>query len=242
MINGSLDDWIKGRTRHSTGEPFGFMEKLNAAIDVASVVDYLRHDCKNHVVHCDLKSSNVLLHSNMIAKVEDFGLARLLIDRAGGQRRSQIFGFAPSGGVQSITCSNGLKESVGYKPPEYGQVVKPTTSGDAYCYGVMLLELFTWKSPTNQDFNGEMNLTKWAQSTFLTHTEQVLDTELLQPWIQPIVPNLFCPRCRLSGSSDDGGAIDVYGQMMEVKFWIKSFVEVRGNPIAVDKKDGDKNG
>ncbi|KAK3231278.1 hypothetical protein Dsin_003159 [Dipteronia sinensis] len=167
MSNGSLDDWIEGRRRHSTGEPFGFMERLNVAIDIASAVEYLHHDCKNPVVHCDLKPSNVLLHYNMTAKVGDFGLARLLIDRASG--------------VQSITCSNRLKGSIGYIPPEYGQGVKPTTSGDVYSYGVMLLELFTGKSPTSRDFNGEMNLIKWVQSAFPTHTEQVLDTELLQP-------------------------------------------------------------
>lgn len=44
---------------------------------------------------------------------------------------------------------------------------KATVAGDVYSFGITLLELFTGKSPTHEDFRGEQNLTKWVQSSYL---------------------------------------------------------------------------
>jgi serine/threonine protein kinase len=49
------------------------MQRLNIAIDVARVLDYLHNDCEMPIVHCDLKPSNVLLGGDMTAHVSDFG-------------------------------------------------------------------------------------------------------------------------------------------------------------------------
>ena len=43
MSNGSLEDWITGKKRHANGHGLGLMDRLNAAIDVASVLSYLHH-------------------------------------------------------------------------------------------------------------------------------------------------------------------------------------------------------
>jgi serine/threonine protein kinase len=56
---------------------------------------------------------------------------------------------------------------------------KPSTAGDVYSFGIMLLELFTGKNPTHESFIGGLNLTKWVQSAFPTNMVQVLDPELL---------------------------------------------------------------
>ncbi|KAJ6737526.1 hypothetical protein OIU85_019576 [Salix viminalis] len=80
---------------------------------------------------------------------------------------------------QSITSTGGLRGSIGYIPPEYGLGVQPSTSGDVYSYGVMLLELFTGKSPTNEAFSGGLSIIKWVQSDFPANIEQVVDPELL---------------------------------------------------------------
>ena len=62
---------------------------------------------------------------------------------------------------------------------EYGLGKKPSKAGDVYSYGVMLLELFTGKSPTHERFVGELNLIKLVQSAFPSSLLQILDPELL---------------------------------------------------------------
>ncbi|XP_077229623.1 uncharacterized protein LOC143862455 [Tasmannia lanceolata] len=165
MNNGSLDDWVQHRRRHESGYGLSVMERLNIAIDVASAMDYLHHDCEAPVVHCDLKPSNVLLNEEMTAKVGDFGLAKLLVEEGVDQ--------------QSKSTTHGLKGSIGYIPPEYGMGGKPSMRGDVYSYGVMLLELFTGKSPTDNFFVGDLSLYRWVYSAFSNNILDVLDPELL---------------------------------------------------------------
>nr|TKS02383.1 putative LRR receptor-like serine/threonine-protein kinas e [Populus alba] len=165
MHNGSLEEWIKGSRRRLDGGLLNISERLNVAIDVACAVDYLHHDCEIPVVHCDLKPSNVLVDEDMTAKVGDFGLAKLLAERGADK--------------QSISSTAGLRGSVGYIPPEYGLGLKATTSGDVYSYGVVLLELFTGKSPTHEIFSRDLSLIKWVKSAFPANIEEVVDPELL---------------------------------------------------------------
>lgn len=44
-----------------------------------------------------------------------------------------------------------------------------------YSYGILLLELFTGKSPTDQSFTGGLSLKNWVEKFFPTYLAQVLD-------------------------------------------------------------------
>ncbi|VVA11992.1 PREDICTED: probable LRR receptor [Prunus dulcis] len=181
LSNGSLEDWIQGKRKNANGDGLNIVERLNVAIDVACGLDYLHHDCEVPVAHCDLKPSNILLDRDMIAKIGDFGLAKLLIERT-------------SNNVLSST--DVLKGSIGYMPPEYGFGPKPSTAGDAYSFGVVLLELFTGKSPTHESFTGDENIIRWVHSAFPQNIAQVLDSELLHLMQHP--PNELERNCLTS--------------------------------------------
>lgn len=56
---------------------------------------------------------------------------------------------------------------------------KPATEGDVYSFGVMLMELFTGKSPTDESFMGGLSLKGWVQRAFSAEVKQVVDPELL---------------------------------------------------------------
>lgn len=137
MTNGSLAKWL-----HASGHLLSFTQRLSIMIDVASAIEYLHHGYSTPVVHRDLKPSNVLLDDDMVAHVSDFGLARLL-DQG-----------------QSTMLSNNLS-TIGYMAPEYGLGGLVSTKADVYSYGILLMETFSGKRPTNSMFEAEMSLKHW---------------------------------------------------------------------------------
>ncbi|KAK9081946.1 hypothetical protein Syun_030928 [Stephania yunnanensis] len=154
MPNGSLEKWLHPvRTddeRYLT-ENLSLSRRLNIAIDVASALDYLHNQCETPIVHCDLKPSNILLDEDMVAHVGDFGLAKFL------QRKNT------NSGTTDTTNSFSPRGTIGYIPPEYGVGVKPSTQGDMYSYGVLLLEMFTGRRPTNEEFEDGPDLHRFAR-------------------------------------------------------------------------------
>ncbi|CAN0926364.1 Probable LRR receptor-like serine/threonine-protein kinase At3g47570 [Linum grandiflorum] len=166
LANGSLEDWLHWpieRVDESITRSLNFIQRLNVAIDIASAVDYLHNNCGTPIVHCDLKPSNVLLDEDMVAHVGDFGLARFLLM------------------VENPSSSTiGIKGTVGYAPPEYGMGNEVSIQGDVYSYGILLLELFTGKRPTDETFRDGLNLHNIVMSALSEqHTFEILDPILL---------------------------------------------------------------
>ncbi|KAJ1381002.1 Serine/threonine-protein kinase, active site [Sesbania bispinosa] len=134
--------------------------EINIAIDVASAMDYLHHDCDPPIVHCDLKPVNVLLDEDMVAHVADFGLARFLSQNQSEQQSSTM----------------GLKGSIGYIAPE------ASTEGDVYSFGILLLEMFIAKKPTDEMFKEGLSLNKFISVMDENQVLEVADPRLIKEY------------------------------------------------------------
>ncbi|KAJ1258344.1 hypothetical protein BS78_10G068000 [Paspalum vaginatum] len=155
MPNGSLESRLyppDGRP----GRGLDLALLVSIASDVAEGLAYLHHYAPIRVVHCDLKPSNVLLDDDMTAVVADFGIAQLVKDVGDSD-----FGGDTNDPCNSITGL--LQGSIGYIAPEYGMGGHPSTQGDVYSFGVMLLELITGKRPTDVIFQEGLTLHDWVK-------------------------------------------------------------------------------
>ncbi|XP_020970105.1 probable LRR receptor-like serine/threonine-protein kinase At3g47570 [Arachis ipaensis] len=61
----------------STNLSLNLMQRVNIALDIAFALDYIHND-SGVVIHCDIKPSNMLLDDDIVARLGDFGLARLI--------------------------------------------------------------------------------------------------------------------------------------------------------------------
>ncbi|KAK8692968.1 hypothetical protein V6N13_070569 [Hibiscus sabdariffa] len=135
MEGGSLEHLISDRVRLT------WRKRIDVMVDIARALVFLHHECYPAIVHRDVKASNVLLDKDGRARVTDFGLAR----------------FVDIGDSHVSTLVAG---TIGYVPPEYGQIMQATTKGDVYSYGVLLMELATGRRAVD---GSDECLVEWAK-------------------------------------------------------------------------------
>ncbi|KAK9666862.1 hypothetical protein RND81_14G216800 [Saponaria officinalis] len=106
-----------------------WQKRVNIIKGIAFALSYMHHDCSPPVVHRDLSSNNVLLDKDFVARVSDFGTARLL--NLDSSNLTQIAG------------------TYGYIAPELAYTMRPTDKCDVYSFGVLSLEIIMGSHPGN---------------------------------------------------------------------------------------------
>ncbi|GAY34237.1 hypothetical protein CUMW_276630 [Citrus unshiu] len=66
-----------------------------------------------------------------------------------------------------------------------------SAKGDVYCYGVLLMETFTRKNPTNEMFTGEISLRDWVRESLPRALSDVVDANLVREE-QVFSPKMNC--------------------------------------------------
>ncbi|CAL4956708.1 unnamed protein product [Urochloa decumbens] len=152
--NGTLFDLIHGKKR-TTHIPFSSL--LRIVNEAADGLAFLHSYANPPIRHGDVKTSNILLDENYMAKVSDFGASIL----------------APTDEAQFVTMVQG---TCGYLDPEYMQTCRLTDKSDVYSFGVVLLEILTGQMPFKlEDHEFKRSL---SSSFLLAMKENKLDAML----------------------------------------------------------------
>ncbi|CAM8992556.1 unnamed protein product [Rhodiola kirilowii] len=118
MPNGSLEKWI---FKPKAENMLDWKQRRNIILDIAKGLSYLHEDCRQKIVHLDIKPQNILLDEKFNAKVSDFGLSKL-IDKDQSNVMTQMRG------------------TPGYLAPEWLNSVI-TEKVDVYSFGIVVLEI-----------------------------------------------------------------------------------------------------
>ena len=104
----------------------------------------MHHEANPHIIHRDIKASNVLLDSDFQPKVADFGFAKLIPD-----------------GITHLTTR--VKGTIGYMAPEYAMWGRVSESCDVYSFGILLLEIISGKKPVEKLPGGvKRDIVQWV--------------------------------------------------------------------------------
>ncbi|PON91542.1 Serine/threonine protein kinase [Trema orientale] len=166
MSNSSLSDHLSNTwssTNQTKKNHLTWPQRKNIILDVAKGLAYLHYGVKPAIYHRDIKATNILLDSEMKAKVADFGLAK--------QNKE---------GQSHLTTR--VAGTHGYLAPEYALYGQLTEKSDVYSFGIVILEVMTGKKAldtSNESNPSVILITDWAWTVLKSgNVEEVFEESI----------------------------------------------------------------
>uniref|UniRef100_A0A7N2MDM1 non-specific serine/threonine protein kinase n=1 Tax=Quercus lobata TaxID=97700 RepID=A0A7N2MDM1_QUELO len=142
LSNIKLENLVKLHGSVENRTKFNWKARRKVSLGIARAVAYIHEEIKPHIVHRDIKASNILLDQHFNPKLSDFGLSKLIPDN-------------------NTHISTRVAGTLGYLAPEYATSGRLTRKSDMYSFGVLLLEIVSGRSMIDFDIEiGEYYLVK----------------------------------------------------------------------------------
>ena len=130
LPNGSLEDRLN---RKDNTPPLSWQTRICIAAELCSALNFLHSNKPHSIAHGDLKPANILLDANLVSKLSDFGICRILsCQDSSSNSTTQFWRTVPKG-------------TFVYVDPEFLASGELTPKSDVYSFGIILLRLMTGK-------------------------------------------------------------------------------------------------